>query len=194
MGGLKLIVGLGNPGIEYHLTPHNMGFMALDRLAQSCGVDFDRTETQAVTAATVIEGVQVLLAKPQTYMNLSGLSVSRLMQKHGIPVGDLIVLVDDVDLPLGRIRVRARGSAGTHNGMKSVVGSLQDDGFIRVRMGVGPEHAVRDLADYVLGRFRKADLLTVSEMLDNTVEAVRVILKEGLQKAMSRFNRQPSES
>lgn len=189
---MKLIVGLGNPGIEYHLTPHNMGFMALDRLAQSCGVDFNRTEAQAVTAVTVIEGAQVLLAKPQTYMNLSGLSVNRLMQKHIIPVGDLIVLVDDVNLPLGRIRIRPRGSAGTHNGMKSVVGALQDDGFIRIRMGVGPEHAVRDLADYVLGRFRKADLVTVSEILDSAVEALGVILKEGLQKAMSRFNRLPS--
>jgi len=186
---VKLIVGLGNPGYEYHLTPHNLGFMAVDRLAESCGVEISRPEAQALTAPTRIEQVDALLAKPQTFMNLSGLAAARLLRKYELPVEDLIVLVDDVDLPLGSLRIRGRGSAGSHNGMKSIIGALESDGFARVRMGIGPDHPARDRASYVLGRFRKADLETVAEMLDRTVEAVRVILRDGLDEAMNRYNR-----
>ena len=186
---VKLIVGLGNPGYEYHLTPHNLGFMAVGRLSESCGVEISRPEAQALTAATRIEQVDALLAKPQTFMNLSGLAVARLLKKYDLPVQDLIVLVDDADLPLGSLRIRGRGSAGSHNGMKSIIGALESDAFVRVRMGIGPNHPVGDRASYVLGRFRKADLETVAEMLDRTVEAVRVILREGLGEAMNRYNR-----
>ena len=186
---MKLIVGLGNPGYEYHLTPHNLGFMAVDRLAESCQVEIARPEAQALTAATRIEQVDALLAKPQTFMNLSGLAVARLLKKYELPAEDLIVLVDEVDLPLGSLRIRGRGSAGSHNGMKSIIGALGSDGFVRVRMGVGPDHSVGDRASYVLGRFRKADLGTVGEMLDRTVEAVRAILRDGLEEAMNRYNR-----
>jgi len=186
---VKLIVGLGNPGYEYHLTPHNLGFMAVDRLAESCQVEISRPEGQALTAATRIEQVDALLAKPQTFMNLSGLAVARLLKKYELPAEDLIVLVDEVDLPLGSLRIRGRGSAGSHNGMKSIIGALGSDGFVRVRMGVGPDHPARDRASYVLGRFRKADMETVAEMLDRTAEAVRVILRDGLEEAMNRYNR-----
>ena len=186
---MKLIVGLGNPGYEYHLTPHNLGFMAVDRLAESCRVEIARPEGQALTAATRIEQVDALLAKPQTFMNLSGLAVARLLKKYELPAEDLIVLVDEVDLPLGSLRIRGRGSAGSHNGMKSIIGALGSDGFVRVRMGVGPDHPARDRASYVLGRFRKADLGIVGEMLDRTAEAVRAILREGLEEAMNRYNR-----
>ena len=186
---MKLIVGLGNPGYEYHLTPHNLGFMAVDRLAESCGVEISRREAQALTASTELEGEQVVLAKPQTYMNLSGMAVARLLEKYELPVGDLIVLVDDVDLPLGTLRVRPRGSAGTHNGMKSVIGALQADEFGRVRMGVKPARPVEDLVSYLLGPFRKAELEIVADLLEQANEAVGVILKEGIPRAMNRFNR-----
>ena len=171
---MKLIVGLGNPGFKYHLTPHNLGFMALDRLAEECGIEIGRRENQALTAATEIAGEPVVLAKPQTYMNLSGMAVARLL--------------DEYALPLGMLRIRGRGSAGTHNGLKSVIGTLQADDFGRIRLGAEPEREREDLGSYVLGPFRKADLKVVAEMLDRACEAVRVILKEGIPAAMNRFN------
>jgi PTH1 family peptidyl-tRNA hydrolase len=186
---VKLIVGLGNPGYEYHLTPHNLGFMAVDRLAEDCGVELRRREAQALAAPTQLEGVDVVLAKPQTFMNLSGMAVARLLGKYDLAVKDLIVLVDDVDLPLPSLRIRLRGSAGGHNGLKSVIGALESDEFVRVRMGVRPERPVEDLVSYVLGPFREADLEAVAGMLDQASQAVRMILKEGSQKAMNRFNR-----
>jgi peptidyl-tRNA hydrolase, PTH1 family len=190
--GVKLIVGLGNPGYQYHRTPHNLGFMAADRLAEDAGVSFSRREAQAAVAATEIAGVPVLIAKPETFMNLSGLSVARLFERHGLVTEDLIVLVDEVELPLGSIRIRARGSAGGHNGLKSIIGALGEDGFARVRMGVGPDHRVEDRVSYVLAPFRKGDLEAVAEMIEQAAEAVRVILSEGIQKAMNRFNRRAS--
>jgi len=189
---MKMIAGLGNPGYEYHLTPHNLGFMAVDRLADECGSELVYYEAQALTASTRIDGLEVLLAKPQTYMNLSGMAVARLVAKYGLDVGDLIVLVDDAALPLGSIRIRPRGSAGGHNGLRSIIGALGSDHFVRVRMGVSPEQPVEDMVSYVLGRFREADLETVAEMLSQACEAVHVILREGSQKAMNRFNRRVS--
>ena len=117
------------------------------------------------------------------------MAVARLLKKYELPAEDLIVLVDEVDLPLGSLRIRGRGSAGSHNGMKSIIGALGSDGFVRVRMGVGPDHPARDRASYVLGRFRKADMETVAEMLDRTAEAVRAILRDGHEEAMNRYNR-----
>lgn len=186
---MKLIVGLGNPGYEYHLTPHNLGFMAADRLAETCGVEIIRPEAQALTTRVELEKLEVVLAKPQTFMNLSGLAVRRLLEKYRLAVRDLIVLMDDVDLPFGTLRIRQRGSAGGHNGLKSVIGALESDEFVRVRMGVKPDFPVEDRVSFVLSRFRKADLETVAELLDRSVEAVRVILREGLEQAMNRFNR-----
>jgi peptidyl-tRNA hydrolase, PTH1 family len=189
---VKLIVGLGNPGDEYHLTPHNLGFMAVERLAETCGVGFSRREARARAARAEIEGEQVVLAKPQTFMNLSGLAVGSLLKKWDASAEDLIVLVDDVDLPVGSLRIRLRGSAGGHNGLKSIIGALETDEFVRVRMGAGPDRAVKDLVSYVLAPFRKKDLKIVAEMVDRTAEAVRMILKEGPEKAMNLFNRKAS--
>ena len=186
---MKLIVGLGNPGYQYHLTPHNLGFMAADRLAEDSGVKFSGREAQAETVATQIAGVPAVLAKPETFMNLSGLAVARLLERHGLKAEDLIVLLDEVELPLGSIRIRARGSAGGHNGLKSIIGALGSDSFARVRMGVGPEQPIEDRVSYVLSPFCKRDLETVAEMIERAAEAVRVILAEGIQKAMNRFNR-----
>jgi PTH1 family peptidyl-tRNA hydrolase len=186
---VKLIVGLGNPGYEYHVTPHNLGFMAVDRLAESCGVEISRREAQALTALTELEGEPVVLAKPQTFMNLSGMAVARLLARYELPVEGLIVLVDDVDLPFGSLRIRRRGSAGSHNGLKSIIGALKSDQFGRVRIGVKPERPVEDLVSYVLGPFRKADLEVLAGMVDQASEAVRFILKEGISGAMNRYNR-----
>lgn len=185
---MKLIVGLGNPGYEYHLTPHNLGFMVIDRLAEQCGVELARREARALTASTEIAKSEVLLARPETFMNLSGMAVAQLLAKHGLKVQDLIVLVDEIELPLGSLRIRPRGSAGRHNGLKSIIGALQSDEFTRVRLGAGPDHPVDDRVSYVLARFRKADLEKVAAMLDRAVEAVHFILSEGAQKAMNRFN------
>ena len=186
---MKLIVGLGNPGYEYHLTPHNLGFMAVDRLAEVCGVEVTRREGQAFIAVTEIEGEPVLLAKPQTFMNLSGMAVARLMEKNDLAPEDLIVLVDELDLPLGTLRIRSSGSAGTHNGMKSVIGAIGSGDFARVRMGIHPDHPLEDRVSYVLAPFRKKDLEAVAGMLEQSAEAVQTILKEGISKAMNRYNR-----
>jgi PTH1 family peptidyl-tRNA hydrolase len=193
---VKLIVGLGNPGYEYHLTPHNLGFMAVDRLAEECGVDISRREGQALVARSELQGVEVVLAKPQTFMNLSGLAVERLFARYDVTVRDLIVLLDEADLPFGMLRIRQRGSAGGHNGMKSIIGALQSDEFARVRMGIQPvDRPVEDRATYVLSRFRKSEMDAVEDLVDRAAEAVRVILRDGTQKAMNLFNRrdQPAE-
>jgi PTH1 family peptidyl-tRNA hydrolase len=186
---MKLIVGLGNPGYEYSRTPHNMGFMAIDRLAETCGVELAHREAQALTASSELAGVPVVLAKPQTYMNLSGLAVERLLCNYELAPRDLLVLVDEIELPLGMLRIRPRGSAGGHNGLKSIIGALETDDFTRLRMGVQPERPVEDYVSYLLGPFRAADIDLVAEVLEQASEAVRLILSEGVQKAMNRFNR-----
>lgn len=193
---MKLIVGLGNPGSEYEFTPHNLGFMAVDRLANACGKELSRPEAQALTASAEIAGERVVLAKPQTYMNLSGLAVARLLQNYELGPRDLLVLVDEIEIPLGMIRIRPGGSAGGHNGLKSIVGALEADDFIRLRMGVRPERQVEDYVSYLLKPFRPAVRELVAETIDVAGEAVRVVLSEGVQKAMNRFNRRvpPTES
>jgi PTH1 family peptidyl-tRNA hydrolase len=187
---VKLIVGLGNPGIEYQFTPHNMGFLAVDRLAERCGVKISNRHCRAVTARTWIAAVPVVLAKPETYMNLSGMAVAELAAEYEAEVErDLIVIYDDLDLPFGTLRVRQRGSAGSHNGMKSVIGALGTQEFLRIRLGIGPEHPLASGTEYVLGQFRRAQYEVIDEMLDGAAEAVEIILREGPGTAMNRFNR-----
>jgi peptidyl-tRNA hydrolase, PTH1 family len=187
---LKLIVGLGNPGLEYHLTRHNLGFMAVDRLAEQCGVEIARPEAQALTGHARIGATEAVLAKPMTFMNLSGLAVRKLMDRYEAAPEDLIVLVDDADLPFGSLRIRQRGSAGGHNGLKSVIGAIGSDEFVRVRMGIKPDEEQADgLVSHVLGRFRRRDLEGVAEMVDRAAEAVTVVVREGAERAMSLFNR-----
>ncbi|MCZ6514430.1 MAG: aminoacyl-tRNA hydrolase [Acidobacteria bacterium] len=186
---MKLIVGLGNPGSEYVLTPHNLGFLAVDYLAESWGTKVVRREGRALTGRAVFGGEEILLAKPQTFMNLSGLAVQQLLKKYSLEPEDLTVLTDDLDLPLGMIRVRRRGTAGGHNGLKSLIGEIQTDRFARVRMGVGPEREVEDSTEYLLGRFGNAERKEIAPMLDLATDAVELILREGSEKAMNRFNR-----
>jgi len=189
---VKLIVGLGNPGIEYQFTPHNMGFLAVDRIAEQHGVRVSNRQCRALTSRAVIAEHEVLLAKPETYMNLSGMSVRELVRERAVDVArDLIVIYDELDLPLGAIRIRQRGSSAGHNGMESIIGALGSEEFVRMRLGIGPDHPVKDGARYVLGQFKKSQYAVVDEELDAAAEAVKVILGEGVAKAMSRFNRRP---
>jgi PTH1 family peptidyl-tRNA hydrolase len=190
--GVKLIVGLGNPGIEYQFTPHNLGFLTVDRLADQLGVEVRNRQHQALTARAVIGSEPVLLAKPETYMNLSGLSVRELVAEHQVnPATELIVIYDELDLPWGMIRVRERGSSAGHNGMESLIGALGTQEFLRIRLGVAPERKVSDGAKYLLAPFRKRQLKMIDELLDTAAEAVNVMVKQGPAKAMNRFNRKP---
>jgi PTH1 family peptidyl-tRNA hydrolase len=192
---VKLIVGLGNPGIEYQFTPHNIGFLLVDRIAEQCGVTVDNRHCKALTARTRIGKEEVLLAKPETYMNLSGMSVLELVRKYGAePQQDLIVAYDELDLPLGMIRVRARGSSAGHNGMQGIINALQTEEVQRIRLGVAPESPGKGGAKYILSPFRKSQLPKVDEVLDLAAEAVGVILSNGIATAMNRFNRKNSES
>ena len=187
---MKLIVGLGNPGIEYQFTPHNLGFLTIDRIANNLGIEIRNRQCRALTARATVAGEPVVLAKPETYMNLSGLSVRELVAEHQVDVKtDLIVIYDELDLPLGTIRIRQRGGTAGHNGMESIQGALGTDEFLRIRLGIAPEHPVNDGAKFVLTPFRKAQDQVVDEMLDTAAQAVEVILKEGPAAAMNRFNR-----
>ena len=192
---MKLIVGLGNPGIEYQFTPHNMGFLAVDRIAEQCGVRVNNRNCRAQTARARIADTEVVLAKPETFMNLSGQSVRELVEKYEAqPASDLVVLYDELDLPFGALRVRPRGRSAGHNGVESVIGALGTQEFLRIRMGVGPDYPVGDGAKYVLSQFRKAQYPAVDQVLDQAAEAVKVILAEGVQAAMNRFNRKAEEA
>jgi peptidyl-tRNA hydrolase, PTH1 family len=187
---VKLIVGLGNPGIEYQFTPHNIGFLAVDRIAEQCGVTVDNRRSKALTARARVGNEEVLLAKPETFMNLSGVSVRELVEKSGVdPQKELIVIYDELDLPLGMIRIRERGSSAGHNGMQSIINALQTEEIARIRLGVAPVPPAKGGASYILSPFRKSQLPAVDEMLDLAAQAVNVILSEGTKTAMSRFNR-----
>ena len=187
---MKLIVGLGNPGIEYAFTPHNMGFLAVDRLAEQCGVEIRNRQCRALTARAVIADVPVLLAKPETYMNLSGMSVRELAAEHAVDVTkDLLVIYDELDLPLGAIRIRKQGSSAGHNGMQSILDALGTEEILRMRLGIAPDHKIGDGAEFVLAPIRKSQYKAYDEMLENAAQAVKVILTEGPEAAMGRFNR-----
>lgn len=185
---MRLIVGLGNPGEEYEWTPHNMGFLAVDALAERSGIRLTRPEAKSYAGRGTIAGRDVVLAKPQTMMNLSGVAVRMLLEKYECDPAEMIVLVDEVQLPWGMIRVGEQGSAGTHNGMKSVVATVGEE-FIRVRMGVGPEKVWGDLADYVLCTMGRAEKQAAEQMAGEAADAVEMILSEGVAKAMARYNR-----
>jgi peptidyl-tRNA hydrolase, PTH1 family len=191
---VKLIVGLGNPGIEYQFTPHNLGFLAIDRIAGSLGVEVRNRQCRALTARAMIGGEAVLLAKPETFMNLSGVSVLALIQEYDAkPESDLIVIQDELDFPLGTLRIHTRRSSAGHNGIESIIGALGSQDFLRIRIGVAPERKVGDGVEYLLSPMRKPELAVVDGILDTAEEAVKVILKEGPAAAMNRFNRKPEE-
>lgn len=185
-----LIVGLGNPGEEYEQTRHNIGFLLIDRIAGEAGAEVRRKECKSLVGKARLEGVEVELVKPQTFMNLSGEAVACLLKKQG-PVdqhGPVIVISDDLALPFGKIRIRARGSAGGHNGLKSIIGALKTDVFVRLRIGIQPEHPVSDTKRFVLDRFSKSERDQLDEVLSRGSQAVRTVLRDGVAKAMSEFN------
>jgi PTH1 family peptidyl-tRNA hydrolase len=188
---MKLIVGLGNPGIEYAFTPHNVGFLAVDRIAQQHGARIANRHCRALTGKTKIAGHEVLLAKPETFMNLSGLAVRELVEEYQAdPAQDLMVLYDELALPLGMIRVRPRGSSAGHNGAQSIIGALGTEEFARVRMGVKLEG--KGGSDYLLSQIKRSQYEVFDGMLDDCAQAVEAILTKGVTAAMNKFNRRAS--
>lgn len=183
-----LIVGLGNPGLRYEKTRHNLGFMLVDRLAREFQTQVKRDECRALIGRAVIESKRVELVKPQTFMNLSGESVSCLLKKESRSAKKLIVISDDLALPIGTIRLRFKGSAGGHNGLKSIVGCLRTEEFIRLRIGIQPEHPLRDTKDFVLENFSRTDLKLIEEVLQHSAEAIRAVISDGIEKAMAKYN------
>jgi peptidyl-tRNA hydrolase, PTH1 family len=190
-----LVVGLGNPGIEYQWTPHNAGFLAVDRLAERAGAVVSNRRCRALTATARIAGREVVLAKPDTFMNLSGLSVQALLQEFGEDSAkqgsSLLVVYDELALPLGTMRVRAGGSSGGHNGARSINGALGTEEWARIRIGVGPdglETASRRGKDYLLTPMRKKDLAVLDEVLDKVADAVETVIVSGVSAAMNKWN------
>lgn len=184
-----LIVGLGNPGTQYEKTRHNVGFRAIDTLAKEAGVKIDRAKFQALTCLCDVSGLRALLVKPQTFMNNSGLAVRQAADYYKLPPERVLVLFDDVDLDVGRLRVRRDGSAGGHNGIKSIIASLGTQAFPRVKIGVGAKpHPDYDLADWVLSRFSTREQELLDPAIERAAQAAQVVLRDGLEKAASQFN------
>ena len=191
---MKLIAGLGNPGIEYQFTPHNAGFLAVDRIAERSGVQLANRRCKALTATARVAGQEVLLAKPETFMNLSGNAVAALLDEYELnESSDMIVLYDDLALPLGTIRIRERGSSGGHNGVKSISGVLGAEEWLRIRIGVGKQTPAGEPVnaggkDYLLSPMRKRELAELDEVLDRAAQAVEAVLGRGALAAMNEFN------
>jgi PTH1 family peptidyl-tRNA hydrolase len=185
---LAVIVGLGNPGRKYEDTRHNVGYMAVDLIAQKYGIKVNRLRHRALTGDGRINGQRVLLVKPQTFMNLSGESVRDIVEYYKLPVENLIVIYDDADLPAGTLRIRPKGSSGTHNGMRSVIYQLKSDGFPRVRIGIGRAPEGWDLADYVLSKFSSDEADVMADCISRAAEAAAVIVTDGIEAAMNRYN------
>jgi PTH1 family peptidyl-tRNA hydrolase len=194
---VKLIIGLGNPGIEYQFTPHNAGFLAVDRIAEDCNATISNRRGRALTGKAKLAGEEVLLAKPETFMNLSGLSAAALVRELEIPIPshDVIVLYDELAFPLGKFRIAERGSANGHNGVKSISGALGTEEWLRIRIGVGkpPLEDGREVKaggkDFLLAPMRKQELAVLDEVLDRVSKAVEAILTRGVSAAMNEFNR-----
>jgi PTH1 family peptidyl-tRNA hydrolase len=183
-----LVVGLGNPGDEYLLSPHNIGFMVIDRLGEGCGIKTGRRSSRALTGRGLVAGQHVVLAKPQTYMNLSGDSVRPLLDRNGLTAANLVVVYDDHDLPWTALRIRTNGSAGGHHGMESVIRALGTNEFVRVRLGIDFGRG-RAEPEFLLKPFRREHRQELDDFLDYAVQAVASIISEGVDKAMTRCNR-----
>jgi PTH1 family peptidyl-tRNA hydrolase len=184
-----LIVGLGNPGPKYEWTRHNCGFMVLDELAGRAGRQIRTPESQALTARATIGGVEALLVKPQTFMNLSGVAVAALKEKYGIgETSSILIVSDELALPFGRIRIRARGSAGGQKGLKSIIEKLGTQDFPRLRLGIAPDHPAPEALDFVLSEFPKKDRDALAQMVTRAADAVEAVLTMGIVNAMSKYN------
>jgi peptidyl-tRNA hydrolase, PTH1 family len=186
---MLLVAGLGNPGEEYALSPHNLGFLTVDCLAQRHAIRINRKDSRALVGVGEIEGQPGMLAKPQTYMNLSGTSLAPLMEKHSIAPDRLVVVYDELDLPWLALRIKPKGSAAGHNGMKSVIGSLKTSDIVRVRLGIHPGRPIESGKDFVLAPMRRSQREELDEFTGYAADAVCSIIAEGVEKAMTRFNR-----
>jgi PTH1 family peptidyl-tRNA hydrolase len=186
---MRLIVGLGNPGPEYQWTPHNLGFLAVDELANRGGIRIERPEAKALVGLGKLAGEDVILAKPQTFMNLSGISVRELIEKYELSPQDLLAMWDEVQLPWGAIRIHAEGSAGSHNGAGSLISSLGTPKFARLRLGCGPDHPLSGRKEYVLRPMKKSELEVAAEMIADAGDAVELMLTNGIEAAMNKYNR-----
>jgi PTH1 family peptidyl-tRNA hydrolase len=186
---MRLIVGLGNPDPEYQWTPHNLGFMAVDELANRGSIRVERPEGKALVGRGKLAGEDVLLAKPQTYMNLSGISVRELVQKYELTPADLLVMWDEVQLPFGTLRIDRKGSGGSHNGANSVISAVGTQDFFRLRLGCGPDHPLSSRKEFVLRPMKKAELEVAAEMVGEAGDAVEMLLTNGIDAAMNKFNR-----
>ncbi|HUI53444.1 MAG TPA: aminoacyl-tRNA hydrolase [Bryobacteraceae bacterium] len=184
-----LVAGLGNPGEEYALTPHNLGFLTVDRLAERHGIRVTRKDSKALVGVGEVDGQAVMLAKPQTFMNLSGTSLAPLMEKYSIEPGRLVVVYDELDLGWMALRIKPKGSAAGHNGMKSVISSLKTSEIVRVRLGIHPSRPLDSGTEYLLAPMRRRQQKELDEFIDYAADAVRAIIAEGVAKAMTKYNR-----
>lgn len=189
-----LIAGLGNPGAEYERTPHNLGFMVIDGLSARHSIRVTRKENMALVGLGAIAGKEVALAKPQTYMNLSGPSLKALLERYELAAERLVVVYDELDLPWMTLRIRPKGSSAGHKGMESVIRSLGTNEIVRVRLGIHPGHRITGGAEFVLGRFRRGQEKEMQETVATAVEAVETIIAEGVEKSMAMFNRRAQGS
>ncbi len=183
-----LIVGLGNPGDKYERTRHNCGFFVIDELARRAGREVKTPGAQSLTTKARVGAVEALLTKPQTFMNLSGVAIAALMKKHEIKAESILIISDDVALPLGQLRMRRDGSAGGQNGLKSVIKEIGTQSFARLRIGIAPDHPIRNLSDFVLSEFSKSERETLNEVVLKAADAVEVLLQDGIAAAMSKYN------
>lgn len=190
MDNLFIVIGLGNPGTRFENTRHNVGFDTVDLLASKYNIRLSRVKFKAVIGDGSINGQRALLVKPQTYMNASGESVREIIEWYKVSMNNIILIYDDIDLPSGKIRIRPKGSAGTHNGMRSVIYQIQSDQFPRIRIGIGKPPQGWDLADFVLSRFDEQERKLINESVAKAAEAVVEIMETGVEAAMSKFNRQ----
>ena len=184
-----LVAGLGNPGEDYALTPHNLGFLTVDRLAERYGIRVTRKDSRALVGVGEIDGLPVMLAKPQTFMNLSGTSLAPLMEKHSVELSRLVVVYDELDLGWLALKIKPKGSAAGHNGMKSLIGSLKTSDFVRVRLGIHPGHPIKSGTDYLLAPIKRSQREELDGFIDYAADAVRSIIAEGVSKAMTKYNR-----
>lgn len=183
-----LIVGLGNPGLQYERTRHNLGFMLIDRLAREAQTQVKREECRSLIGRAEIEGRRAELVKPQTFMNLSGEAINCLLKKSDRTAEKLIVITDDLALPFGSMRLRGKGSAGGHNGLKSIINCLGTNEFVRLRIGIQPEHPIGNTKNFVLETFSKSETETIEKVLEKSAEAIRAVISDGIEKAMAKYN------
>jgi len=185
---LIAIIGLGNPGRNYVDTRHNVGFKTIDLLAHRNNIKINKIKFKSVYGEGSIDGEKVLLVKPQTYMNNSGIAVMELFNFYKIPIENIVIIVDDVDIEFGKIKIRKKGSAGTHNGLKSIIYHLQDENFPRLKIGIGKKRENQDLADFVLSKFTKEEQEEIEIAIQNAALAIETIVKDGIDMAMNKFN------